>query len=89
MPSPSTGVQVASASTSMSDQRMAAMKPGGGNTTINAPVTNIAQNGGGDIPEVASTAGGGGSGDVDGATLEVSGESEAKKARPDNAEDES
>ena len=50
---------------------------------------SIAQNGGGDIPEVASTAGGGGSGDVDGATLEVSGESEAKKARPDNAEDES
>ena len=39
---------------------------------------------------MASTAGGGGgSGDVDGATLEVSGESEVKKARPDNAEDES
>ena len=51
---------------------------------------SIAQNGGGDRPEVASTAGGdGGGGDVDGATLEVSGESEAKKARPDNAEDES
>ena len=45
--SPSSGVTLASASTSMSDQRMAAMKPGGGNTTINAPVTNIAQNGGG------------------------------------------
>ena len=34
MPSPSTGVQVASASTSMSDQRMAAMAPSGGNTVI-------------------------------------------------------
>ena len=45
--SPSTGVTLASASTSMSDQRMAAMKPGGGNTTINAPTTNVAQNGGG------------------------------------------
>ena len=45
--SPSTGVQVASASTSMSDQKMAAMKPAGGNTTINAPTTNVAQNGGG------------------------------------------
>jgi flagellar rod assembly protein/muramidase FlgJ len=47
MPSPSTGVTLASASTSMSDQRMAAMKLGGGNTTINAPTTNVAQNGGG------------------------------------------
>ena len=45
--SPSTGVTLASASTSMSDQRMAAMKPAGGNTTINAPTTNVAQNGGG------------------------------------------
>jgi hypothetical protein len=45
--SPSSGVTLASASTSMSDQRMAAMKPGGGNTTINAPTTNVAQNGGG------------------------------------------
>jgi len=46
-PSASTGTTLASASTSMSDQRMAAMKPGGGNTTINAPTTNVAQNGGG------------------------------------------
>jgi flagellum-specific peptidoglycan hydrolase FlgJ len=43
----SSGVTLASASTSMSDQRMAAMKPGGGSTTINAPVTNVAQNSGG------------------------------------------
>jgi flagellum-specific peptidoglycan hydrolase FlgJ len=46
-PSTSTGTILASASTSMSDQRMAAMKPSGGNTTINAPTTNVAQNGGG------------------------------------------
>jgi len=43
----SSGTVLASASTSMSDQKMAAMKPGGGNTTINAPTTNVAQNGGG------------------------------------------
>jgi flagellum-specific peptidoglycan hydrolase FlgJ len=46
-PTSSSGVTLASASTSMSDQKMAAMKPGGGNTTINAPTTNVAQNGGG------------------------------------------
>jgi hypothetical protein len=46
--SPSTGVQVASASTSISDGKMAAMKPSGGNTVVNAPVTNtLASNSGG------------------------------------------
>ena len=40
--SPSSGVTLASASTSMSDQRMAAMTP-----TVNAPITTISQNSGG------------------------------------------
>jgi len=48
--SPSTGVTLASASTSMSDQRMAAMTP-----TVNAPITTISQNGGGGgMTQVAS-----------------------------------
>ena len=47
-PSTSTGTVLASASTSMSDQRMAAMKPGdSGTTVVNAPVTTVAQNSGG------------------------------------------
>ena len=42
--SPSTGVTLASASTSMSDQRMAAMAPSGGNTIINNKPVNVASN---------------------------------------------
>jgi GH24 family phage-related lysozyme (muramidase) len=46
--SPSTGVKVASASTSVSDGKMAAMTTTGGNTVVNAPVTNtLASNSGG------------------------------------------
>jgi len=44
MPSPSTGVTLASASTSMSDQRMAAMAPSGGNTNVTNKPTNVASN---------------------------------------------
>jgi hypothetical protein len=42
--SPSTGVTLASASTTMSDQRMAAMAPSGGNTVINNKPVNVASN---------------------------------------------
>ena len=41
---PSSGVTLASASTSMSDQRMAAMAPSGGNTIINNKPVNVASN---------------------------------------------
>jgi GH24 family phage-related lysozyme (muramidase) len=47
-PSPSSGTVVASTSTSVADGKIAAMKGSGGNTVVNAPVTNtLASNSGG------------------------------------------
>ena len=46
-PGGSSGTVLASTSTSVADQRMAAMNGTGGNTIISAPVTNVAQNSGG------------------------------------------